>query len=56
MTSEKKITLEDLAATLKNVVEHMQKEFQKQEDQLTRILNDMPKTSKGNDVIQDGKF
>ena len=56
MSSEKPLTLESLASTLKDVVEHMQKQFQKQEDQLTRILNDMPKTSKGNDVIQDGKF
>ena len=47
MTSEKKITLEDLAATLKTVVEHMQKEFQKHDDQFAMLMNDVSKTSRG---------
>ena len=47
MTSKKEITLNDLAATLKIVVDYMQKEFRKHDDQFTKLMNDRTLKTKG---------
>ena len=47
------MTLENLASKLKDIVQHMQREFQKRDEQFTRLMNDMPKTSKGDGFDDD---
>ena len=46
MTSEKEITLNDLAATLKTVVDYIQKEFRKHDDQFSKLMNDKTRKPK----------
>ena len=47
MTSEKEITLNDLAATLTTVVDYMQREFRKHDDQFSKLMNDQTRKPKG---------
>ena len=47
MTSEKDITLNDLAANLKTVVGYMQMEIRKRDDQFSKLMNDKTQKPKG---------